>query len=151
MYSVKLKSNALSKHHFQDDRAIIPPVLSSITFPFRVQSVGQKSNTHAYFMIRPSFLPHAHLPSQLAQAHVVTYVRTDICITCLQLLADIDRFTGTVMHTQAYREHQSTSRFENSRVVVVGFGNSGLDLAVELSRVSKKVAQRPQFKQRQSF
>ena len=74
-----------------------------------------------------------------------------ICISCLQMLSDIERFTGTVMHTQVYREHQSTSRFENSRVVVVGFGNSGLDLAVELSRVSKKVAQRPQFIRRQSF
>lgn len=43
------------------------------------------------------------------------------------------------MHTQEYRERPNTSRFENSRVIVVGFGNSGLDLAVELSRVSKKV------------
>lgn len=50
-----------------------------------------------------------------------------------------DRFAGRLMHTQEYRERPNTSRFENSEVIVVGFGNSGLDLAVELSRVSKKV------------
>ena len=41
------------------------------------------------------------------------------------------------MHSHAYKSHVG---FENDRCVVVGVGNSAVDVAVELSRTSKQVA-----------
>jgi NADH dehydrogenase FAD-containing subunit len=42
------------------------------------------------------------------------------------------------MHSQSYRDNNS---FANKRIVVVGMGNSGVDTAVDLSRVAKTVFQ----------
>ncbi|EPB65943.1 Flavin-binding monooxygenase-like protein [Ancylostoma ceylanicum] len=47
-----------------------------------------------------------------------------------------DRFKGRIIHSHSYRDHKG---FEDKVVVVVGVGNSGGDLAVELSRIAKQV------------
>ncbi len=45
-------------------------------------------------------------------------------------------YKGTIMHCRSYRDN---SAFANKCVVVVGMGNSGVDSAVDLTRVAKKV------------
>ena len=47
-----------------------------------------------------------------------------------------DIFKGQIIHSHSYRRPDI---FQNKRVVVVGIGNSGGDLAVELSTVAAKV------------
>ena len=52
------------------------------------------------------------------------------------LFPGLDSFKGKVVHTHDYRDHVG---YEDKRVVVVGIGNSGGDVAVELSRIAKQV------------
>ena len=47
-----------------------------------------------------------------------------------------DRFKGTIIHSHEYKE---TKGFEDQTVVVVGYGVSGGDIAVELSEICNKV------------
>ncbi|XP_055930613.1 flavin-containing monooxygenase 5-like [Argiope bruennichi] len=49
---------------------------------------------------------------------------------------NLDLFTGQILHSSNYK---STSGMENLRVLVVGAGNSGCDIAAELANVAKKV------------
>lgn len=49
-------------------------------------------------------------------------------------------FKGTVLHSHSYKDSRG---YEDKRVVVVGIGNSGGDIAVELSRVAEKVGRAP--------
>ncbi|VDM54375.1 unnamed protein product, partial [Angiostrongylus costaricensis] len=46
-----------------------------------------------------------------------------------------ERFKGRIIHSHSYRSHKG---YEDKIVVIVGIGNSGGDLAVELSRVAKQ-------------
>lgn len=52
----------------------------------------------------------------------------------------IDSFTGKFFHS---RDYKTPEQWRNKRVVVVGIGNSGGDIAVELSRVTKQVWMSP--------
>ncbi|PIO58611.1 hypothetical protein TELCIR_19948 [Teladorsagia circumcincta] len=45
-------------------------------------------------------------------------------------------FKGRMIHSHSYRSHIG---YEDKVVVVVGTGNSGGDLVVELSRIAKQV------------
>uniref|UniRef100_A0A1I7XJR1 Flavin-containing monooxygenase n=1 Tax=Heterorhabditis bacteriophora TaxID=37862 RepID=A0A1I7XJR1_HETBA len=47
-----------------------------------------------------------------------------------------DQFLGKIIHSHSYRDHRG---YEDKVVIVVGIGNSGGDLAVELSRIAKQV------------
>jgi dimethylaniline monooxygenase (N-oxide forming) len=47
-----------------------------------------------------------------------------------------EKFKGTRIHPHDFRD---SSGYEDKRVVVIGVGNSGGDVAVELSRVSSQV------------
>jgi len=47
-----------------------------------------------------------------------------------------DSFTGTVIHSHSYKYPEP---FQNKHVVVVGVGNSGVDIASDVSHVSKKL------------
>uniref|UniRef100_A0A1I7XX52 Flavin-containing monooxygenase n=1 Tax=Steinernema glaseri TaxID=37863 RepID=A0A1I7XX52_9BILA len=47
-----------------------------------------------------------------------------------------DKFKGKIMHSHDYKAPKG---FEEQTVVVVGIGNSGGDVAVELSKITKKV------------
>jgi len=48
----------------------------------------------------------------------------------------LSQFQGRVMHSHSYKDFRG---FEDKKILVVGIGNSGGDIAVELSRVSSKV------------
>ncbi|XP_047377659.1 LOW QUALITY PROTEIN: flavin-containing monooxygenase 5-like [Sciurus carolinensis] len=54
----------------------------------------------------------------------------------LQEFAGIQEFRGRYLHSQEYK-HPDT--FAGKRVVVIGIGNSGADVAVEISRVAEQV------------
>jgi len=56
--------------------------------------------------------------------------------TRLPKFEGMDVFQGKQIHSHSYKDHVG---FENKSVVVVGIGNSGADVAVELSRHSKHV------------
>ncbi|KAF8790871.1 Dimethylaniline monooxygenase like protein [Argiope bruennichi] len=56
---------------------------------------------------------------------------------------NLDLFTGQILHSSNYK---STSGMENLRVLVVGAGNSGCDIAAELANVAKKNMFPPQLK-----
>lgn len=43
---------------------------------------------------------------------------------------------GKIIHSHSYKSHVG---YEDKTVVVVGIGNSGVDVAVELSRIAKQV------------
>uniref|UniRef100_A0A915A9N5 Flavin-containing monooxygenase n=1 Tax=Parascaris univalens TaxID=6257 RepID=A0A915A9N5_PARUN len=47
-----------------------------------------------------------------------------------------EHFKGHIIHSHSYKDHRG---YEDKVVVVVGIGNSGGDVAVELSRVAKEV------------
>ncbi|XP_013413360.1 dimethylaniline monooxygenase [N-oxide-forming] 5-like [Lingula anatina] len=47
-----------------------------------------------------------------------------------------EKFRGKIIHTHDYRDHKG---YEDKRVVVIGVGNSGNDVATELGRISKQV------------
>lgn len=48
----------------------------------------------------------------------------------------IDTFKGKYFHS---RDYKTPEEWRNKKVVVIGIGNSGGDIAVELSRVTKQV------------
>ncbi|KFR14474.1 Dimethylaniline monooxygenase [N-oxide-forming] 5, partial [Opisthocomus hoazin] len=52
------------------------------------------------------------------------------------LSAGIDKFKGRYLHSRDYKDAQD---FTDKRVVVIGIGNSGSDLAVEISHTAKQV------------
>ena len=48
----------------------------------------------------------------------------------------LDKFKGKVVHTHDYKDFRG---YENKAVLIIGIGNSGGDVANELSRISKQV------------
>lgn len=54
-------------------------------------------------------------------------------------MVGLQDFQGKVIHTHDYRKPQG---YEDKRVVIIGIGNSGVDSAVELSRVASQVTYR---------
>ncbi|VDK58429.1 unnamed protein product, partial [Cylicostephanus goldi] len=47
-----------------------------------------------------------------------------------------EAYTGKLVHSHDYKDHRG---YEDQTVVVIGIGNSGADIAVELSKICKKV------------
>jgi dimethylaniline monooxygenase (N-oxide forming) len=47
------------------------------------------------------------------------------------------KFRGRIIHSHSYKDHVG---YEDARIVVVGVGNSGGDIAVELSRIAQQVS-----------
>lgn len=47
-----------------------------------------------------------------------------------------ETFKGRVLHSHSYKDDRG---FEDQNVIVVGIGNSGVDVTVELSRSAKQV------------
>lgn len=54
----------------------------------------------------------------------------------LYFTTGIDTFKGKYFHS---RDYKTSDEWRSKRVVVIGIGNSGGDIAVELSRVTKQV------------
>lgn len=53
------------------------------------------------------------------------------------------KFKGYAIHSHSYKDPTSCDKgfdFRGKRVLVVGVGNSGVDIAVELSRVTEEVS-----------
>ncbi len=55
---------------------------------------------------------------------------------CLAMMTRTLVMQGRVVHSQSVHNHYG---FEGARVLVVGFGNSAVDIAVKLCRHAKKV------------
>ncbi|VDM55954.1 unnamed protein product [Angiostrongylus costaricensis] len=51
-------------------------------------------------------------------------------------LRDVDKFKGRIMHAHEYRDIKG---FEGRNVVLLGIGNSALDIAVDLAKIAKSV------------
>ncbi|KAM9004847.1 dimethylaniline monooxygenase [N-oxide-forming] 5 [Sarcophilus harrisii] len=54
----------------------------------------------------------------------------------LECFPGIEKFKGQYLHSRDYKDSQ---RFAEKRVIVIGIGNSGGDLAVEISHTAKQV------------
>ncbi|XP_042663117.1 flavin-containing monooxygenase 5 [Tyto alba] len=54
----------------------------------------------------------------------------------LSIFPGIKNFKGRYLHSRDYKDAQD---FTDKRVIVIGVGNSGLDLSVEISRTAKQV------------
>lgn len=54
-----------------------------------------------------------------------------------------EKFKGRTLHAHQYRD---SSGFEDKNVVIVGMGNSSLDIAAELARVAKSASYLLAFK-----
>ena len=48
----------------------------------------------------------------------------------------LEIFRGKVVHTHDYKDYRV---FEDKRVLIIGIGNSGGDVAIELSRITSQV------------
>ena len=48
-----------------------------------------------------------------------------------------ENFQGKVVHSHDYKNHKG---YEDKRVVVIGIGNSAVDVATELGRIAEQVA-----------
>lgn len=53
------------------------------------------------------------------------------------MLTGIEKFKGRYLHSRDYKDAQA---FTDKRVVVIGIGNSGSDLAVEISQTAQQVS-----------
>lgn len=51
----------------------------------------------------------------------------------------IEKFKGRYLHSRDYKDARD---FTDKRVIVIGIGNSGSDLAVEISHAAKQVSSR---------
>ena len=58
------------------------------------------------------------------------------CYNSVFFFSGIETFKGKYFHS---RDYKSSEEWRDKKVIVVGIGNSGGDIAVELSRVSKQV------------
>lgn len=47
-----------------------------------------------------------------------------------------EKFCGKIIHVHSYKDHRN---YEDKIIAIVGVGNSGIDVAVELSRIGKQV------------
>lgn len=80
------------------------------------------------------------LPSGLVFSHQLSQQNPHKCWSgprlCFFSPRGIERFRGQYFHSRQYK-HPDV--FQGKRVLVVGMGNSGVDIAVEASRVAAKV------------
>ncbi|XP_015253468.1 PREDICTED: dimethylaniline monooxygenase [N-oxide-forming] 5-like [Cyprinodon variegatus] len=81
--------------------------------------------------------------SLLNSVIIVYYINTEsadrsysLCKTCTFFISGIETFKGKYFHS---RDYKTPEEWRNKKAVVIGIGNSGGDIAVELSRVTKQV------------
>lgn len=87
--------------------------------------------------------PAGHIVPSLFPKHTTGQTRGTVipCPTTLPSMASLslpglEKFEGWYLHSRDYKVPQS---FSGKRVVVVGAGNSGVDIAVELSHTAEQV------------
>ncbi|XP_033007220.1 dimethylaniline monooxygenase [N-oxide-forming] 5-like isoform X1 [Lacerta agilis] len=54
----------------------------------------------------------------------------------LDLFPGVEKFKGKIMHS---REYKHPEKFRDQRILVIGLGNSGADISVDLSHVTKQI------------
>lgn len=64
----------------------------------------------------------------IATGHYVLPIKPDF--------PGLSKFKGPIVHTHEYKDYTG---YEQKNVLIIGVGNSGCDVAVELSRISKEV------------
>ena len=72
--------------------------------------------------------------SGFQQLRFLSYI--NIVIFCM-IFTGLSDFKGSVLHSHDYRDCHG---FEDQNVLVVGFGNSAGDTAVDVSNVAKQVS-----------
>ncbi|KAK2863917.1 hypothetical protein Q7C36_003071 [Tachysurus vachellii] len=78
---------------------------------------------------------NGHKETQVFDGVLVCSGRFTHPVTPLSAFPGIDTFPGKCSHSWEYKDSHS---FHGKRVVVIGIGNSGGDIAVEISRVAEK-------------
>lgn len=86
-------------------------------------------------------LPLSHFPGNRLLATLIPLLVSGThwsccCLHFLHEIQGIESFKGRYFHSWEYR---TAKDLEGKRVVVVGTGNSGCDIAVDISRVAEKV------------
>lgn len=114
-------------------------------YPSKRQFISYMESYAKHFSIEPKF-KQAVKRAEYDVASGVWVVETADSMYCSQWLVvatgenaeplvpdipGIQRFSGPVMHTSLYR---SGSEFKNQRVLVVGCGNSGMEVSLDLCR-----------------
>ncbi|KAF3823096.1 hypothetical protein GH733_010532 [Mirounga leonina] len=81
-----------------------------------------------------------HFPNYLHNSRIMEYLRMYVqhfhLTKYIRFLVRIKRFKGQYIHSWDYK---SPEKFRGKKIIVVGIGNSGADLAVELSHVASQV------------
>ncbi len=76
---------------------------------------------------------HQSLLAATVERH---FVQQSQVLALLAFFPGIDTFQGKYFHS---RDYKTPEEWRNKKAVVIGIGNSGGDIAVELSRVTKQV------------
>lgn len=84
-------------------------------------------------LIGPTLFPKHTTSLKRAQAPSCSTSQPSMSSLCLP---GLEKFEGQYLHS---RDYKSPQPFLGKRVVVVGIGNSGIDIAVELSHTAKQV------------
>ncbi|KAK3516612.1 hypothetical protein QTP70_021935 [Hemibagrus guttatus] len=128
-HSMQLKYLRLYAEHFD--------LLKYIRFQTTVLSVRQRhdfSDTGQWEVVTEG--RDGHRGTQVFDAVLVCSGSFTHPVTPLSSFPGIDTFPGKCFHSWEYKDPHS---FHGKRVVVIGTGNSGGDIAVEISRVAEKV------------
>lgn len=88
-----------------------------------------KGRTYGEYMFKPTHCKQKKI-CQIMSA------KPSYLIIIFPLLAGIETFKGQYFHSRDYKNPES---FTGKRVIIIGIGNSGGDLAVEISHVAKQV------------
>ncbi|KAK3542651.1 hypothetical protein QTP86_031471, partial [Hemibagrus guttatus] len=127
-HSMQLKYLRLYAEHFD--------LLKYIRFQTTVLSVRQRhdfSDTGQWEVVTED--RDGHRGTQVFDAVLVCSGSFTHPVTPLSSFPGIDTFPGKCFHSWEYKDPHS---FHGKRVVVIGTGNSGGDIAVEISRVAEK-------------
>ncbi|GLT97660.1 hypothetical protein SLE2022_152150 [Rubroshorea leprosula] len=114
-------------------------------YPTKQQFIAYMDSYATHFSIRPQFnqaVQSAEFDPEFGFWRVTTKDRTFIsrwlivatgenAEPVMSDVAGIEKFHGPVLHTSAYK---SGSEFKNKRVLVVGCGNSGMEISLDLCR-----------------
>ncbi|CAB1332002.1 unnamed protein product, partial [Coregonus sp. 'balchen'] len=93
-------------------------------------------NSSKEMMSYSDFPPPANLPNNMHHSQLLSYLRLYAQTFDLFKHIHFQEFEGRYFHSWEYR---SAEGLQGKRVVVVGIGNSGGDIAVDASRVAEQV------------
>eukprot|EP01096_Ripella_sp_DP13-Kostka_P008089 TRINITY_DN3004_c0_g1_i1.p1 TRINITY_DN3004_c0_g1~~TRINITY_DN3004_c0_g1_i1.p1 ORF type:complete len:642 (+),score=224.36 TRINITY_DN3004_c0_g1_i1:51-1928(+) len=100
---------------------------------WRVSSAPSSSGSPLYLLSSPP------VPDEFEDFDAVMICNGHHSVPRTPKFEGLENFKGHKIHSHSYKDPQTGFNFHDKRVVVVGIGNSGVDIANELSRVSKQV------------